>query len=793
MRRPVCLFGLAFVILILCYLHFRPVPAASFEELDKSTVELTGLVEKKEYRISEERKSLVIYLKEVQIGNQSLSQEQKMELNGVLCYMKEGQEPKTGSAVRIRGTFGSFSRATNPGEFDSQNYYRILNLQARVTNGTLLKESVRYDRFRETLHQLRQYLSGRIDLCFHKNDASVMKAMLLGEKEGLDADIKQLYQKNGIIHILSISGLHISVIGMGLYRLLERLRCPKPVCILLSVGIMYSYGVMTGGGVSAQRAVAMFGFHMAAKLLHRTYDMLTAMTVVGISILLRQPLYLYHSGFLFSFGAILAIGLFAPVFEKNLFGGTKAEKMMVTGFSISLITLPVYLCFYYEYPPYSMLLNLFAIPGAGFLVSGGLLSLAGAVFCPPLGTAAALPVHLLLAGYEFCCKAALWLPGNSWISGRPGNWQLALFALILTGVLLCADRWSRLQFWQWILLALLCLTMRFHDKLQITALDVGQGDCIYLADEKGGRYLIDGGSSSKSDVGTYQMLPFLKEEGADTLDAVFVTHMDSDHYSGIYEMIKQIHINGVAIKNLVLPDLGAKSREGTYEELEALAKEQDIALRYLKKGDTLRHGKLRLTCLHPERGAEQESNAASVVLYLEYGNFTALFTGDLEGSGEEKVRSLLEGSSGEEMRSLLEGSGGEEMQGLPQGSGEEEVRSLLEGSGGEEMRSLPQGSGGERMQGLPEERESERTGVTVLKVAHHGSKYSTKESFLEIVSPKIALISAGRDNSYGHPHAELLERLERCGSGVYITFETGAVTIYTDGTRVWLEQFLERP
>lgn len=753
MRRPVCLFGLAFVIMLLCYLHYWPIPAVSFEELDKSTVELTGRVEKKEYRISEERKSLVIYLKEVQIVDRSLSQEQETELNGVLCYMREGQEPKTGSAVRIRGRFGCFYGATNPGEFDARNYYRILDLQARVTNGTILKESVQYDRFRETLHRLRRYLSGRIDLCFGENDASVMKAMLLGEKEGLDADTKQLYQKNGIIHILSISGLHISLIGMGLYRLLKRLSCPKLPCILLSVGIMYSYGVMTGGSVSAQRAVAMFGFHMAAEVFYRTYDMLTAMAVVGIAVLLRQPLYLSHSGFLFSFGAILAIGLFAPLFERNLSGGTKAKKALAAGLAVSLVTLPVYLCFYYEYPPYSMLLNLLVIPGAGLLVSGGLCSLAGAVFCPPLGTMAALPVHLLLTGYELCCKAVLRLPGSGWIPGRPKNWQIVLFAVILAGVWLCADRWSRLQFWQWILLALLCITMRFHDSLQITVLDVGQGDCIYLADEKGGRYLIDGGSSSKNNVGTYQMLPFLKEEGTDTLDAVFVTHMDSDHYNGIYEMIEQTQANGVAITNLVLPDIGPESRKGAYEELEALAKKQGIALQYIQKGDTLRHGKLRLTCLYPEKGTEQESNAASLVLYLEYDRFTALFTGDLEGSGEEVVRRALE-------------------ERVPEADSLEE-----RGPGKSDLK----------------ESGSEKAGVTVLKVAHHGSKYSTGEGFLETVSPKIALISAGRDNSYGHPHTELLERLARSGSSVYTTFETGAVTIYTDGTKVRLEQYLAPP
>lgn len=743
MRRPVCLLGLAFVVLLWLYLYLHPLPVVDLEDINRSDVVLTGQVEKKEYHISDNRKILVLYLKEVQSDEPQII---PSEIKNIICYVEchanggqnteSGQEPKIGSYVRIRGKLYAFMRATNPGEFDAGRYYQILDIQAKMQNAVIIRESASYDKFREGLYQIRIYLSALLEICFEEKDASIMKAILLGEKSGLDEETKQLYQLSGIIHILSISGLHISIIGMSLYKILRQIRCPKTINVILSIALMYCYGIMTGMSISAYRAIMMFGIHVAAGLFGRTYDMLTAMAIAAISILFRQPLYLYHSGFLFSFGAILAIGLFLPAVEQNLLGKkgviSQMEKLLSTSLAVSIVTLPVYLCFYYEYPLYSLLLNGLLIPGMGLILSDGLLSLFAAMVYLPLGRYVAAPAHFLLAVYEFCCSLALRLPGSRNILGKPENWQIAVFVLILCAALRYGHKWSRFLFWQWILLALMCITMRWRSGLQITFLDVGQGDCIYLADENNNHYLIDGGSSSKSDVGTYQMLPFLKEEGVNTLDAVFVTHLDSDHYNGIQMLVEDMMQNSIKIENLILPDIGADSRGEEYKALEALAVEQGISVHYIHKGETLCRGNLKFTCLHPEKGAELESNEASVVLYLEYEGFSALFTGDLEGSGEETVRRELETI-------------------------------------------------------MPKEQ-----GLTVLKVAHHGSRNSTKEAFLETASPQIALISAGRNNRYGHPHEELLVRLEQAGCRIYQTKEGGAITVCVmkRGKRVRVETFL---
>ncbi|MCM1263887.1 MAG: ComEC/Rec2 family competence protein [Butyrivibrio sp.] len=785
MRRPICVIGLAFVLVIVIYLYINPFPDVSLDGADGETVTLTGQVEKKEYRISSEKEVLVVYLREVQVINPQISNDNSNsyssnnrnnnngnanssnnsninEIEGIMCYITEGGEPKMGSYICVRGKLRSFDAATNPGEFDARQYYQILKIQARLQNAGILKESESYSRFKEGLYGLKRYLAALIDSCYEERDASIMKAMLLGEKSGLDTDIKQLYQLNGVIHILTISGLHISLIGMGFYKLLRKLKTPNYISIPLALSVICCYGVMCGMGVSTFRAIIMFALNIAAVLFGRTYDMLTAMSVAGILLLIEQPLYIYHSGFLFSFGAVLAIGLLRPVVKERLGDNEKVKEVMSTTISISIATLPVYLCFYYEYPLYSIFLNLIIIPGTSLLVSDGFITCAAAVCFMPLGKIAAIPAHILLSFYELCCKFVMKLPNSRNIIGAPDMWQVVIFMLILGFATYFFKKCTTLQFWQFILAALLCITIRFQDDLQITLIDVGQGDSIYICAGADGRFLIDGGSSSKSDVGTYQILPFLKEEGADTLDAVFVTHMDSDHYNGISTLIEETGQNGVKIENLILPDIDMKCRGEEYHNLEKLAAENGINVKYIHDGGSIRSGRLILTCLHPGQGEyAEDTNAASMVLYLEYEAFTAFFTGDLEGAGEDAVKERLKDYVVVGVNNRIEKGIGNSMD---NGIGESVVIDA------DNYGSMD---------------------ITMLKAAHHGSRNSTQEDFLELLSPQITLISAGRNNRYGHPHEELLDRLENAGSRIFRTDLGGAVTVTYNNGRVRVECFCE--
>ncbi|MCM1122833.1 MAG: DNA internalization-related competence protein ComEC/Rec2 [Eubacterium sp.] len=763
-RRPLCVAGAVYVAAVIAAVLCLTRGAPTYEAFDTAQITVAGFVDAKEERTSRSGETTVIsltdavVLKESQIAvlEQFLSDSEKIPISrlhnfwkknkeilrkedtlgieGVLCYM-DGEDfseevSLMGSLVVVEGEYRAFAHATNPGEFDAADYYRIMGQQGRVMKCRLVAASGTYDLFQEKLYRLREYLSLLVDACYSEKDASVMKAMLLGEKATLDAEVKDLYQQNGIIHILAISGLHLSVIGIGCHKLFKKIRIPNAVNIIFTIGLMYCYGTMTGMGISMFRAYVMFALRLFAELAGRTYDLLTAVTVAAILVLVQQPLYLQHSGFLFSFGAICGIGLFLPAVNANLFGKSKAEKLLLSGVAVSVSTLPVYLSFYYEFPPYSVLLNLIVIPCMTFVLLCGLADVGLAAVFLPLGEVAAYPVHLLLTFYEKCCDICLSLPNNKWITGCPKFWQIALFLGILGAVVLWNCRLPKLYFWQGVLCALFVLTVRQPQGLQITMVDVGQGDCIYLTVDGGMHMLIDGGSSNKSDIAKYQIMPYLKHEGVSYLDAVVVTHPDSDHINGLCTLLEETGTSGISIGTLYLPDVGGEGRNESYHELEYLAKSVGVPVRYIGAGDRMKYGEVMLTCLHPEKGWETtEINAYSTVLYLKYGNFTALFTGDLEGAGEEMVMELMKNMS--------------------------------------------------------------LHNITILKVAHHGSKNSTAEDFLQAVKPQIALISSGRNNRYGHPHEELVDRLEECGCLIYRTQESGAVTVRVRGKEVRVEGYLE--
>ncbi len=771
LRRPLCLAGAVYVAGVILAIFCTVRGAPTYEAFDKKQVTVAGYVGRKEYRTSQGREVPAISLTEavildnsqITILEQFLSDSEKIPkyrlhslwkenreklrkedaagIDGVLCYMEADELPPMGSLVIVQGEYRSFAHATNPGEFDAADYYRIMGQQGRVMKSHCVKASGTYNVFEENMYRLKEYLSLLLENCYPSEDASVMKAMLLGEKGTLDEEVKELYQQNGIIHILAISGLHLSVIGMGCHKLFHKMRLPNVVNIMLSTGLMYCYGTMTGMGISMLRAYIMFAMHLFAGVLGRTYDLLTAVTVAALLILVQQPLYLQHSGFLFSFGAICGIGIFLPAVEENLLGTGRIEKAVVSGVAVSVSTLPVYLSFYYEFPPYSVLLNLIVIPCMTLVLLGGLTSMALASLLLSLGAVAAYPVQILLRFYEKCCDVCLKLPANKWVIGCPKPWQIIAFLGILVLLAALNGRLTKLYFWQGVLCALLVLTIRVPQGLRITMVDVGQGDCIYLTEDDGMHILIDGGSSDKSKVADYQIMPFLKYEGVSYLDAVIVTHPDNDHISGIRTLLEEAGTSGISVGTLYLPDVGEAGRNENYHELEKLAQQQNVTVRYIGRGDVIHCGEVMLTCLHPDKGWNTtDVNAYSTVLYLTYGDFTALFTGDVEGEGE---RSVLD-----EMEQRMLGK---------------ELQSDFYAEGFTEWNKV---------------------NITLLKVAHHGSKNSTKEDFLRLVNPRIALISAGRNNRYGHPHEELIERLENCGSMIYRTQRSGAVTVSVRGGKV---------
>ena len=175
--------------------------------------------------------------------------------------------------------------------------------------------------------------------------------------------------------------------------------------------------------------------------------------------------------------------------------------------------------------------------------------------------------------------------------------------------------------------------------LQITCLDVGQGDGIVIQTPEGKSYLIDGGSSSKTSTGRYQMLPFLKSRGISRIDGIFISHVDEDHISGVREILElqAQGLTSVYVSSLYLPKWQDPPEK--WSNLEELGRQAGVQIHTVKRGDILQSGKLKLCFLAPEDGAKGENvNEDGMVIQLEYAGFSGLFTGDI---GEATEKDLL--------------------------------------------------------------------------------------------------------------------------------------------------------
>ena len=481
MRRPLFMACLCLVIVLAIgrILTGADTGDAGVLPPDGSPVRITGRIDT--------RTSETIILKSISIIQNDLKYSYSGKLQCELTNTQEVQSLRLGQHIVLEGVFSHFDAATNHGEFDVRAYSAGKGIGGRVRKAQVLAAEEDYSFLREKLFAFRRRLHDRLAKVFPEKEASVMQTLLLGEKEELDEEVKALYQRNGIAHILSISGLHITLLGMGCYRLLKRLGAPVRVAAAGGAMTLLLYGMMVGMSVSASRAIGMYLLQMLGIFVGRTYDMLTGVGLLAALLVLQQPERLGDVSFLMSFGAVLGICLLTPVFagdgrEDNagvetasgvvawlltvtdILGDSAYERnkyregwrkvvyerlwRMVSalkrGFAASagviLFTLPIQLWFFYEIPVYSVLLNLLVLPFMSVVMAGGILSL-----IPGLGIAGTVDC-LILWWYEWICERFGELPGAVWCVGRPAKWQMAvyysgLFVLIIGRNY--AEKWKR--------------------------------------------------------------------------------------------------------------------------------------------------------------------------------------------------------------------------------------------------------------------------------------------------------------------------------------------------------------
>lgn len=672
-------------------------------------------------------------------------------VDGILLYLSEVSNLQIGDVIAASGELSSFLLPRNDGEFNLYNYYKSMGIyyQVRMTGNSGVPKVISVKRLpvSESINDLRTRLVHKLlKHCYSVKDAGTMSAILLGEKEYLDEELKENFRISGISHILVVSGLHISLVGMGIFEVLKRLMGYMPACVAACAAVVF-YVWLTGFGASGQRALIMFVISMLGNFIGRSYDMSSGIGLALLGMLVKTPYLFLGSGFVLSFLSVFAIGTIMPAVEDMCkWAFNKKMSGTVSGIAIFWMTLPVVIWNYYEYSLYSLLLNVLIIPCMSVLVILGAVGLLGEIFW---GTGEILlkgPVHILLLFFEEMSQFFNEMSVGRILFGKPQTGQIlstyTLLSFVICGYFIIKQLIKRRKRFPAVfkkkkvrhILALLfisgisiieifILLPKNKSRLEITMLDVGQGECIFMEFPTGECILLDAGSMDVKRLYEKRLGPFFKARAVERLDYIIISHADADHCSAVEDILQAE--SRIDVDCLVLPAVNGE--DNNLKKLFALAHNRGCTVKTLGRGDNIKVGEAVFYCLNPdsyEYYTEDKRNDSSIVLLMKYFDFDMLLTGDISERMESELATYLKDCE-------------------------------------------------------------------VLKVAHHGSKYSNSDGLLKIVSPQIALISCSENNNYGHPHTETMERLSEAGCLVFITKDKGAITIAVDKEKLRISSFIK--
>lgn len=331
----------------------------------------------------------------------------------IVVYLTTSEKPILGQDVVLSGVVALPERATNPGGFDAADYYRTKRIFILLKDASYVEVGVRSSVLLNILHGIKERVASVYDQIFESKDASILSAMMLGDKRGLDRDARNMYQLNGIAHILAISGLHIAILGMTLFEWLRKRTGSYRIAGCVAMTVVVFYGIMTGLSGSTSRAVIMMGLVMIGKVKGRSADLLTSAGIASICMAVWNPYVILDAGFQLSFAAVAGLAVIHPVYVRVF--GKKGKLKQAFGVSLSsfLATLPICVFYYYQFPLYGIFLNLLVVPLVSCVLMSALITAGCGVISIKVAELTGLPAHFILTLYECLCSLSEKIPFSS--------------------------------------------------------------------------------------------------------------------------------------------------------------------------------------------------------------------------------------------------------------------------------------------------------------------------------------------------------------------------------------------
>ncbi|GAA3407552.1 DNA internalization-related competence protein ComEC/Rec2 [Paenibacillus hodogayensis] len=622
------------------------------------------------------------------------------------------------------------------------------------------------DRAMRLNDDIRLYLGSVFDRLFPPGspDPGYLKSLVLGLTDDMDPELYQQFSQLGLTHILAISGLHVGVFVAGFIWVLRLFRLTKERILTITLVFVPLYVALAGASPSAVRAgiMAMIGLYAARRGLWK--DTLNIIGLAAVLMLLWEPYFLYDVSFQLSFLVTLGLIVGVPRFSALLpIRKPSWNSLLSVTIVAQLISFPVTVYYFNGVSLLSAFANFVLVPFISFIVLPlGTLTL----FVGAMSVRAGTLLGWLLGGLD---GATFWLIDRAathdplrLIWPKPSLLWVILFYALLWAAYAGTMRWREggkpSAAWAAVAAFMLFLWYGYNPGLldrtgNVQVIDVGQGDAILIRSPQGRHMLIDGGGTlsfrkpgeewkerkDPYEVGRKLLVPLLKQRGVHRIDVLVFSHQDQDHIGGLQAVVEQIPVRTIVMN-------GTWKGSASTRKLFETAMSKGARLATVPQGASWpldRHTTLTMLSAGADRPLRvaEDQNGESVVLLMQMYNTRFLFTGDMVADNETGLLSGWRNSTASATASLS---------GSP--------------------ASAPGTSGG-----------GPAVLLDVMKIAHHGSKTSTTAEWLAFWKPQTAVISAGRNNSYGHPNPGVLERLEQIGSDIRRTDKEGEVVFEVTG------------
>ncbi len=620
---------------------------------------------------------------------------------------KEEQFYSYGNKISFTGTLEEASGQRNEGGFNYKQYLKTKKIYGIVTTRKkqiqLEKES-NVNVFLKMVNISTNQIKRQINKLLPQEEASLLQGLLIGNKEALEEEIQEAFRKSNLSHMLAVSGAHVSYVSMGISFLLAKSQIGKRKSKWITILLLLFFMLLTGKTSSVSRACYMAIYLLVASLCHKRVPILASICFSMLLLLVSNPYCIFDIGFQLSYGGTLGIIILYPVFKKKRNmpkkGIEKIKDNIFLTLSANVILFPILLFHFNTISLTFLISNLLAAPIMGILVIFGFVLVFLSFFFFPLAKLGAIPLRFLLKVFLQIALFTSKLPCSQILLPTPKIHWILFYYCVFAIFLLKRKQKKKIEGKKVLAICLI---------LSIGVLAYRQIPTTFQI------HFIDVGQGDSTFIITPKKRTILIDGGGsedfDVGEKILIPYLLDKGITNLqYVFISHLdsdHVKGIfrvleklKVENVILSKQIENSQN--YEILQKIVKKKKLKVIFVKKGDEiLLEPEIKLKILWPEEEQIQENalNNNSIVAKLEYRQFSFLLTGDIEQIAEEK---------------LIE---------------EYKNTNLLE--------------------------------ATLLKVAHHGSKTSSTQAFLEQVKPKLALLGVGKKNTFGHPSQIVLERLEK--------------------------------